>query len=322
MKLTPKELKILAACETEADLSIAMIAKRTGSPEHVVQRVLQLLSQQGVIHRRAYMNSFLVGTIPFLIGFALNPDGRKIQKKLDSYLIKRPEVSYVAHVSGRFNLFIEARFTSTHQIQNFLDQLSLECGNIFSKKEILSLTAMYDLPVFANLSERLNLREFATSVSDKIAKLDKIDYQILQELSKSWEEPNTQISKRLNIPVSTFDYHVKRMRKDGVLLGARYFPNLFNMGFHTYYHAISMKGFHPELRERVLNYVRKEKSVHCLRVFLGAWDFLIECHYSSAAESIEFTDNFVEEFSIDISNIESYSVLKLEKVSDCTVNNN
>ena len=319
MKLTPKEFKILSACDTEADLSIGTIAKRVGSPEHVVQRVLLLLQREGAIRRRAYMNSFLVGTIPYLIALSLNPEGRKHNKKLESYLSKREEVSYVAQITGKYQIFVEVRFHSVHQIQSFLDDLSTECGNIFLKKEVLSLTAMYDFPVFAGGSQRPKLKEFETFISDNTAKLDKLDCKILKELAKDWSEANSQIARRLNMPVTTFDYHLKRMRKEGVMLGARYFVNLSTLGYHTFYHVLSMKGFHPSIRKKMVEFARKHDNVHCLRVFLGAWDFMFECHYENASQSLDFTEQLADKYGADISNLETYAVVGLNKISDCTI---
>jgi len=319
MKLSAKELEILAACETEAELTFPAIAKRTGTKEHVVRRALDTLTKKGVIRRRAYINSFLLGTAPYLLAFALNTDGKRQRRKLLEYLQTLREVSYFSEVGGRFNIFTEIRFRSVHQIQSFLDQLSLEFGNVFEEKEILALTSMSDLPTLAKIKDRPRLREFATSISSLTVDLQELDLQILQSLSQSFEESNTRIAKRLNIPLSTFEYHVKRLEKIGLILGSRYQIDLSLLGLTTFNHLVSARGFHPALREKMLDFARHDPAVHCFRTFIGAWDFLFECHYQSSEESIEFVERLDAAHGADIDWVESVPVLKHGKVSDCTV---
>lgn len=321
MKLSDKEFMVLAACDTEADLSIAAIAKRVGSPEHVVRRTLQLLTERGAIHRRVYLNSFLLGTIPYLITFALNTEGRSKRKYLMEFLSTLPEVSYIADVTGKFHVLLEARFSSPYRMQDFLDRVSVHCGAIFSNKQVLFMTAMYDFPVFAPASHRPHLKEFATAVSEETVKLAHTDYLILDELAKKWDDSNALIARKLKLPVTSFDYHLQALRKKGVLLGARYFVNLAKLGYHTFYHMISTKGFDPGFRQKMLEYVRGEQCVHCLRVFVGPWDFVIESHYENAADSMEFAERLLEKYSEQIATVDSYTVLGLTKISDCTVPN-
>ena len=110
------------------------------------------------------------------------------------------------------------------------------------------------------------------------------------------------------------------MRKEGVLLGARYFVNLSSLGYHTFYHVVSMKGFHPSMRKKMVEFARKNDSVHCLRVFLGAWDFMFECHYDKPSQSMDFNEKLSDLYGSEISHLETYSVLGLDKISDCTIN--
>lgn len=66
---------VLAACDTEADLSIAAIAKRVGSPEHVVRRTLQLLTERGAPWRSLFREFNETG-IPHLLSYGFHKEVR------------------------------------------------------------------------------------------------------------------------------------------------------------------------------------------------------------------------------------------------------
>jgi hypothetical protein len=105
MALQSQGRAILAVCEMEADLTIPEIAKRSNVAEHVAWRVIQKLHESGVVTRRLYMNSFLLGTSPYLVALTLSMDGQNMRQKLNDYLLDLPQVGFIANISASYNLF-------------------------------------------------------------------------------------------------------------------------------------------------------------------------------------------------------------------------
>ncbi len=319
MRFSEQELSILAACETEADLSMKEVATRARVREHVARRALMKFQDEGIIQKRAYVNSFLLGTAPFLFVFSFNTSARRNRERFFQFLRSMPEVSFLSEVGGSFNLFVEARFSSIYQIQAFLDRLSNAIGNVFEEKQVLALTSMCDFPTLAPASSRTKLREFYTSVSNQSIKLDATDLNVLNGIAANWGEPNTKLAKKLALPASTLEYHIKQLTKAGVLIGTRYLVNLVALGFSVVYQLISVKSCDPEIRESMLKFARAHNAVHCFRTFLGAWDIMLECHFRSNEENLRFVEKLLEENAQHIDKVESLTVLYHEKISDCTV---
>jgi DNA-binding Lrp family transcriptional regulator len=303
----------------EADLSIAQISQQSRQPTHVVRSALSFLQNNEIIQRRAYMNSFLIGTAPYLVALSLTSDGRKKRKQIAQYLYSSPHTSYVAMVGGNYSIFVEIRSNSIYGVQAFLDNLSTTFGSVFSQKEVLALTSMSDFSVFAAPTSRGSAREFTTIASDELYPLEEMDKQILRGLSQKWEDSVASLSRKLGAPTSTVEYRLSKLRCGGVLIGSRYFVNLFALGYQVFYHVCTIRGFHPELRAHLKTFARRDPAVHTFRTFLGAWDIIFECHYESAADVISFVERLTETYGDRIETIDSLPVLSSEKVSDCTV---
>lgn len=319
MKLSQKEIRVLAVCETNAQISVEQISKKSGLKPHVVRHALKSLENRLIIHRRAYFNSFLLGTLPYLFAFSLSTEGKRKKTKLLQYLKSSPEVSYFAEVGGSYNVFVEVRSENTFRLQSFLDRLSLSFGNIFEAKALLALTSMNDFSVTASISERPSVREFATELLTTRVDLDPKDLLILKNLALHWGDSDAKVARQMNMPLTSYDYHLKKMVKSGLILGARYHLDLARVGLHTFYHLVSARGFHPNLRQKMLDFARKDPAVHCLRTFIGEWDFIFECHYDDYAFSIDFVERLDHALGAEIESINSLPVLKHVKVSDCTV---
>lgn len=319
MTLSPQERTVLAVCEMEADLTIPEIARRAHVAEHVARRLITKLQDSGVFTRRLYMNSFLLGTSPYLVALALSADGQNVRSNLHEYLLEQTHVGFIAQVSGSYNLFCEVRAESIFSLKQFLDRLSSHFGPIFVDKQILPLTSMNDFPVTATAEERVKSKEFATELTASRAVLSDLDTRILHTLSRKWEDSVTSLARTLGQPASTIDYHLKKLRSEGIILGARYFINLLGIKHHFFYHLVSTKGFHTSVRGELLNFARSEPCCNTFRSFIGPWDVLFECHYETPKESLMFVERLLARHGAMISKVETLSVLAHEKGSDCTV---
>jgi hypothetical protein len=95
--------------------------------------------------------------------------------------------------------------------------------------------------------------------------------------------------------------------------------NLLGIGRQFFYHLVSTKGFHPEIRKALLDFARSETCCNTFRTFIGPWDVLFECHYDNASESLDFVERLLERYGPVIAKVETLSVLVHTKGLDCTV---
>jgi hypothetical protein len=94
---------------------------------------------------------------------------------------------------------------------------------------------------------------------------------------------------------------------------------MFALKHHFFYHLVSIKSFHREVKEKLLSFARFETCCHTFRSFIGSWDILFECHYETPHESFAFVERLLGRHSSEVAKVETLSVLAHEKGSDCTV---
>jgi DNA-binding Lrp family transcriptional regulator len=319
MRLTEQQRKVIAACETEGDFTLAEIAARVALPQHTVRRALDRLESNQIIKRRVYVNSFLIGTAPYLIALSLSVEGRQQEHEMEAFLAKRPEVSFMSRVSDKYDLLIEVRCRAVYDVHTFLHVLAGRFPRSLDSKHVLAVTSLLDLPVLATLSERRKLAEFQIGVVNRVVPLDDLDRQILTLLTYDWRDSSAKLAKKCGAPLSTIDYRLQRLRSQGVIVGTRYWIDVEQLGLSTFYHFVSTKGFGEDCEQRMKAIARNNTCVHTFRCFIGSWDYLFECHYGDPRESLKFVEQLCREMSDEITRVSSVAVVRHRKVSDCTV---
>jgi DNA-binding Lrp family transcriptional regulator len=126
------------------------------------------------------------------------------------------------------------------------------------------------------------------------------------------------LAKELGIPASTLTYRIERMKREGLIVTARYWMNVAKVGGHRFAHLVAVRVPSAKLKAAFFQFARESKGVFVIRSFLGRWDFLLETHHEKGEEVAEFTSLLHARFPVEIAERETLSVLTHTKVSDCT----
>ena len=318
MTFTSKEIRVLAACEMNADLSMQEIADRAGVKLHVARYILTDLIERGLITRRAYINSYLLGTFPFHLLFSLSSDYVEHKDKIIEFMKQQPEISFVAELAGAVQCWAEARAQNAFELEEIFYRISERFGDVFQEKEILIMPWHADLPVVVPTKLRTQAHMFETRDTDKKVKLDSSDCRILEVIAKNWEMSNQALARIVELPNSTVDYRLKNMRDSGLIIGSRFYLNFPRSDKHHFVHFGALRGLSSSLRERFRAFALKEECVWIVRSFVGRWDFMFETHHSLPNESLDFAARLHHTFPKEIVLRQTVPVLQFSKVSDCT----
>jgi len=112
--------QIIELLGRDARQSSKRIAKKLNISPSTARRRINSLHQRGVLHTVSLVEPSRAGfPLVALIGFEVAHDR---VKSIMEVLIKQNEVKWVANTTGRYNIMILARFHSTEEVSQFMQE--------------------------------------------------------------------------------------------------------------------------------------------------------------------------------------------------------
>lgn len=311
------ERQILSVVEFSADMPVPEIAEKVGVPSHRVYHALGRLFEQGIVVRRAYCDSYRLGSLPFMVGVTLASGACERREELLTALRRHPAVSFVAEVSGSYDCWFELRAADVCAAEEAIFGLMSRFGESIERREVYAMPRHTKYPAFAEGKDRRTC--IATAAGCEVVAIDAFDRKLLGLIAPSWMQSQRELAERLKVPTSTVSYRLQRLRDLKVLIGARLWVDFAKLGQQQYLHLLSFRCPSAALQHRLHSFALAEADVFMVRGLLGRWDVLIEAHHDSPAGVKSFTSRLQRSFRSELRESSACAVLAFSKTSDCTV---
>ena len=117
--------------------------------------------------------------------------------------------------------------------------------------------------------------------------MDKLDYQILEELRKNARQTASEISKTIHLSVSTVIERIRKMEKSGLIASYTVITDDHRMGNDiTVLMEVGME--HPRFNEDFIRCINSDPNIIACYYLTGEFDFLLKicCRSSEHLEQI------------------------------------
>ena len=117
--------------------------------------------------------------------------------------------------------------------------------------------------------------------------MDRLDYQILNELKKNARQTASDISKTIHLSVSTVIERIRKMEKSGLISSYTAIMDEQRLGNDiTVLMEIGME--HPRYNEEFIKYINNDPNIIACYYLTGEFDFLVKicCRSSEHLEQI------------------------------------
>ena len=138
-----------------------------------------------------------------------------------------------------------------------------------------------------NRSRKFTCEELVFLKTIKETNMDKLDYQILNELKKNARQTASDISKSIHLSVSTVIERIKKLEKSGLIQSYTVITDDSKLGNDiTVLMEISME--HPRYNEDFIKQVNTHPNIIACYYLTGEFDFLLKicCKSSDHLEQI------------------------------------
>ena len=117
--------------------------------------------------------------------------------------------------------------------------------------------------------------------------MDKLDYQIINELKKNARQTASEISKTIHLSVSTVIERIRKLEKSGMIEAYTIITNDHKLGNEiTVMMEISME--HPRYNEGFIAFINEHPNIVACYYLTGEFDFMVMicCRSSEHLEQI------------------------------------
>lgn len=313
INLKEKDRELLYELNKDCRQSLNQLAKKLKSKKTVVAYRIKRLEKLEII--RGYytlIDGFLLGYESYRIYLNFQNLTPKIEQEIIDYFINDKSIYFVASVEGRFDLVVCKWIKKTEELYLFFKDLMQKYRKFIQSY----LVTPYEYDLFG--SEYLTKRpKFGKRIeykfsTGKISKADKLDLEILKQLSYNAKVSIVEIGNKLGVTPNTIKYRIKNLKKTGIIKAFCADINFDLLGYKWFKVDIWLNNY--DEYESILNFIKTNSNTFVIDRSVGLADIEVELHYRNTEELRNFLCKLVLQFPKSIKNYKYIFIRRIYKI--------
>jgi len=314
-KLDIKDRKILLALDMDTRKPDSSIAKIVGLSKQLTNYRIKRLEKLKVIESYyPVIDHTKLGLQLYRIALKLENVTKEKEQEIITYL--KDQASWMVLVLGEYDLWMALYAKNELDFMSFWNNFYEKYGYYVGSRWISLMTKFLNFErSFIYPKKKNRDKIFALGENPEILALDKIDLNILQELSKNARQTSLELSNKINQTERITRYRIKKLEEKKIILGYRPFVNTTLLDLKYYKLFVQLKEAKKQDIKKITSHLIQNPNVVYITEALGGYDFEIEVHFQSSSELMEFISNFKEAFPTHIRNITHLEYIKEYKIT-------
>lgn len=282
--LSDKERQVLRLAEFDAEQTADELGRRLGIKSPTVSYALRKLQEQGVIQRRAFINSYALGYLEIAVYFSLLDQTRR--EEVLSAILEYPEIGHLSVLLGDYTYLAVLLCRHIREVPDHFNRLFAGKGDLFADKLIAPRLAIYQFP--RKYLAKSVVSDACVSLEDRgnTIELDSLDQRILEHIVKAGYVGVRELARGVAAPSSTVERRLQRLRDQDVIKGFYYAVDTNRLGFERYRVLVAKKGICTNTKERIIAFCQQHPNCTGLVCSLGSWDFELVVETRTSQEVI------------------------------------
>lgn len=306
--------KILFELDLNSRTSDSQIAKKLKISRDVVRyRISKLIGEEYIHYFMTIINSMKLGFNWYRTFFKFENLNPKIENEIITYLQNKS--SWITKVEGRWDLNTGIFIKNVYEFKDFMDDFLLKFSSFIKEYEVSIVTKMYVHHKNYLLTKKQDyekpvLMGFESFDNFEAIKIDETDYNILKSILKDARKKTIDIAREINSSEIVVRTRLKKLIKNGVILGFRPFLNIDKLGYIYFKLHLNLHNLSIESKRRVLFYLHNHANVAYTTELVNGSDLEIEFQVKSNNEFYDEIEILKKNFS-EI--IKSYDFMQYTK---------
>jgi Lrp/AsnC family leucine-responsive transcriptional regulator len=293
-----KDRKILYELDLDCRQSNTQIGKKVGLKKDVVSYRIKRMQEDGVITNFwTAINTFKLGYQVYRIYINFQYVSSQIKEKIIQHFISYRNVWAVISLKAEIDFDVIVWVKDIYEFYQFWNKTLDEFEDYFAEVtisvyvEAFNYMKSYLLP---NHNEKENRLLYQTTCSGKPVEIDKIDYELLNEIAVNARIPLIELAKKLGISSQAVNYRLNNLLKNGVISAFRVNIDSSKLGLSLYKLDIYLKD-HKQ-RAAIWNYLKEKPFCDTLNVAIGWCDLEFELIVDNVDQLGKIMDDLYSKF--------------------------
>lgn len=288
MKLDKKDKELLALLYLDSRMSFTKLGKKLKLSSSSVERRMRKLEKEGIIALMlANVNFAKLGLKSYRLYFKFDVMDRKTEKDLIVLFDSYPKTLWGVICQGEYDVLWRVNSKDEVEVEDALNIMTERFGKKIVEKTVIITTYQTYLPWNRALGgERHAALQFERIT--KIEKPDEKDMKILAALYNNARETTVELAKRVELTPDAVQHRMKRLTKEGFILGYTTWYDARKMGLEYYKILIGFRNITSEKEEKFLEFCAAHNNVVYINKGIGSWDMEVDVILKDVMELHEF----------------------------------
>lgn len=283
VKLDAYDRKILYELDRNARISTSELAKKIKKSKQFVDYRIKRLEQERVILGYVSVIDYSrLGYISMRIYFKLHNITPEEQREMEEELIKDKEVWWLVTLEGPWDIAYAMAVKNVLEFYDYWDKIMKKYRKFILKRSVVVYTHIRQYPKSYLVGEENRDEGTLVGASKNIARMGGMDKEILKIVSDNARLPLVEIGSMLKTSSQVVKGRLKRLEKEGVVLGYRALIDVSFLGYRYYKAYINL--LNTERLKGLEYFCFKHPNILNVNRTIGGRDFEIELQAKSFDE--------------------------------------
>jgi len=314
-KIDLKDRKILYELDLNCRQSNTQIGKKVGLKKDVVAYRIKRMQDEGILTNFwTAINTFKLGYHVFRIYINFQYINNEIKNKIIDHFVNYKNTWVAGSVSGIIDFAAVIWANDIYEFYSFWNKTLDLYEEYFARYAFSIYIESFDYKkdyLFPEKIDPSNRELYRTSCAGKPAKIDEMDYQLLNEIVMNARTPLIDLAKKLNCSSQTIQYRLKNLIKLHVIDGFRIHIDYSKLELQLYKIDIYLKD-HKQ-RNAIIEYLKTKPYFIILNVAIGWSDIEPELVFNNVNELTEEMESINSKFPNVIKNYNYWLTAKIHK---------
>jgi Lrp/AsnC family transcriptional regulator for asnA, asnC and gidA len=315
IKIDVKDKKILYYLLQDSRQSFKILGKTAGvSSDFVSYRIKRLIDKEIINNFTIQISEEKLGYGSINLYFKFANISPKIKDEIISYFVYHKLTRYVSSLEGIYDFQVQLFMGDPLEFEAILDEIK----NKFHKYLLLKFATSWirgeSHKYLFLLDDPVNeIEPVHWNWGHSLTPIDNLDFKILSELAKDSRTQTKIIANKLDSTVSIINYRIKKLTKQGVIVGYTINVNWSKIGYRWFHLRINLGEY--DKKNQIMKHIRENPNlIAILKGLITNVD--IHCTYllKNAEELRKIIEELTSKFPNLITNYEFYSTYKIYKL--------
>lgn len=285
--LDKRDIGLIKALDFDARASISSLAKRIRVSKEVANYRLKRLAEEKIIRAFvAIIDSYMLGYQLYRMQVRFKEIDENLRKEVVEWAKKHAFVAGIVSLDGKWDFELSFWSKNPSEFNQIYEAFIAKFGTHIQKKIVSIILEMEHRP-YNFLYEKPNEYSITVGCHDNIS-IDKVDYMILDILSKNCRASLVDIAKKIGISANAVKYRIKQLEKNKIIKG--YSTIINNAYFNLNHYRVLLFLSDSAKKKDARNFLRQQKDVIFITQLIGAADIKFEILCSSPLRIYKLID--------------------------------